>query len=198
MVACTLDLGVQRDQAANCGESGLGLLVVLVSVVLIVSANALTNDYGDLVVVRGVHAHRTVIVDYFKTGAGREVLLQMVVEIEGLAENVIEIVIVNVDLVANARPVEACRLGRDQSGHNNDYDQKYSGSANPWSRGSLPLRLLVLDQLDHAPQDQEYRPIVSEPHSQPRPQQLNQFPPPNPYANHHQRPPHRTRPSPPS
>ena len=81
MIAGGFRIGIDRDQPADRGDGGLGLGVVLVGVVLVVGANALADNHGDLVVIGGMNTDRAVSVDDLQAGARREILLEMVVEV---------------------------------------------------------------------------------------------------------------------
>src|ERR1700693_235776 len=70
-------LGIERHQAADGGEGGLGLVVVLVGVVLIVGTHALADDDRDFVVVGGVYADCAVSVEYFEAGSRGGILLEV-------------------------------------------------------------------------------------------------------------------------
>src|SRR4029077_12900636 len=100
MVTRALDLGVQRDQAADGGNCGLGLAVEFVGIALIASADALVDDYRNLVVVRSMDADRAVIIKHLEAGAGREVALEMVVEAIGLPEPALQLPVVHYHVCA--------------------------------------------------------------------------------------------------
>src|ERR1700730_19414311 len=124
MVARALDLGVQRDQAADDSNCGLGLAVEFVGIALIASADALVDNHRNLVVVRSMDADRAMIINYLEAGAGREVALQMVVEVIGFPEQILKILVVDSHVVANLAPVKTRRLSRDQPEENDNDDQK--------------------------------------------------------------------------
>src|SRR6202047_361621 len=169
MVARALDLGVQRHQAAECSNCGLGLAVEFVGVALIASADALVDDYRNLVVVRSMHADRAMIIKHLEAGAGGEVALEMAVEVIGFPKQILKILVVDSHVVANLAPVKTRRLSCDQPEENDDDDQKNSSSANAGRAGAFTLGCLILDQLDDAPEDQKQRPVMGKPQAQPRP-----------------------------
>jgi len=72
-------------------------------------------------------------------------------------------------LVSDFAPVEARCLGGDEPTDDDDYDEKDSSGTDAAWRKAIALRLLMLDQLDDSPQDQQQRPVVRKPRSQPRP-----------------------------
>src|SRR5205807_9670118 len=135
-----------RYQPADHGDRGLGLIVVLVSVVLILGAHTLAHDHGDLVVVGGVDADRTMRVDDLEVGSSGKVLLEMIVKVVGLAEDVGEVSVIEVELVMQARPIDALQLRRDEA---EDYDHDHQDNPSPPNSGgssTLALGSLVLDQ----------------------------------------------------
>src|ERR1019366_413905 len=116
----------------------------------------------DLVVIRGVNADRTASVDDFKASCRREGLLEMIVKVVALAEDAVEVAVVDVDVVANSGPVDAFQLGRNQT-KNDDHDhQENSARANPGGTSAFPLRALMFEQFDHAPENQQHRPVTGE------------------------------------
>ena len=86
MIARGFGLGVERDQAADGGNRGLGFAVVFVGVALAFAAHALADHHGDLVVVGGVHADCPVRVDDLQAGSGGEGLFEMIVKVVALPE----------------------------------------------------------------------------------------------------------------
>src|SRR5260370_39416202 len=144
MVARTLDFGVQRDQAADGGDCGLGLAVESVSIALIASADALVDDHRNLVVVRSMDADRAMIIKDLEAGAGREVALEVVVEAIGFPKQILKILVVDSHVVANLAPVKTRRLSCDQPEENDDDDQKNSSPANAWRPWAVPQGSLVL------------------------------------------------------
>ena len=94
IVARALGHGVERDQATNGCNLRLGLSVELVGLLLILGAYALADHDRDLVIVRGVDADGSVIVDHLEAGVGRKSLFEMIVEVEAFAEDAGEVAIV--------------------------------------------------------------------------------------------------------
>jgi hypothetical protein len=69
---------------------GFGLLVVFIGVTLAFGADALADHDCDFIVVGDADAHRAVIVVDAQAGdGGRNVLFEVVIEVVGLAEDVI-------------------------------------------------------------------------------------------------------------
>src|ERR1700730_19151164 len=169
MVARALDLGVQRDQAADASNCGLGLAVEFVGIALIARADALVDDHRDLVVVRSMDADRAMIIHYLEAGAGREVALEMVFEVIGFPKQILKILVVDSHVVANLAPVKTRRLSCDQPEENDDDDQKNSSGANAARACAFTQGRLILDQLDDAPEDQKQGPVMGKPQAQPRP-----------------------------
>ncbi len=93
---------------------------------------------------------------------GRDFLFEVIVEVEGLTEDVVEVIIVDVDVVAEFVPVDARGLGGHESAKNDDDDQKNSTGTDAARGHAVALGLLILDEFDDAPEDQEQRPVVSE------------------------------------
>ena len=60
-------------------------------------------------------------------------------------------------------------LGRDQAEDDDHDDQQNASGADAGRRDAFALRPLMLDQLDHTPQDQQRRPVVGEQVRQSRP-----------------------------
>ena len=85
VISRTIRFRVHRDQAADARDYRLGLIVVLVGIRLVLRANSLTDYHCDLVVVRGMHTDCTACVDDFQAGSRRKNLLQMIVEVVGVA-----------------------------------------------------------------------------------------------------------------
>src|SRR5260370_13692454 len=169
MVARALDLGVQRDQAADGGNCGLGLAVEFVGIALIASADALVDDHRNLVVVRSMDADRAMIIKDLEAGTGGEVAIEMVVEAIGFPKQILKILVVDSHVVANLAPVKMRRLSCDQAEENDDDDQKNSCGANAGRACTFTQGRLILDQLDDAPEDQKQRPVMGKPQAQPRP-----------------------------
>src|ERR1700730_6642515 len=113
MIPSRFSLGVNGNQSADRNDGGLGLVVVPIGVVLIVGSNALADDYGDLVVVGCMDTDCAVRVDDLESGSGGKILLEMIAEVVGLAENVSEVAVVKVELIAHAGPVHMLDLGCD-------------------------------------------------------------------------------------
>src|ERR1700733_10442939 len=86
----------------------------------------------------------------------------MVVEVIGLAEDIAEVVVVEVELVVQAGPVDVLDLSRDQAEDNNHDDQDHSSGADARGAIAFALRPLVLDQFDYAPNDEQRRPVIGE------------------------------------
>src|ERR1700694_369142 len=160
MISGGLGLGIDRNQATDRRNSGLGFMVILVGVVLIVGANALADHYRNLVIVGSVNADRPVRVNDLDAGARREVLLEMIVEVVAMTENVAEVAVVEVELVMQTGPVHVLDLGRDQSENHDHDDQDHAPSADSRGTITLALRALMLDQLDHSPDNQQRRPVI--------------------------------------
>src|ERR1700728_2288359 len=80
-----------------------------------------------------------------------------------------EVSAVDVHVVADLAPVETRGLGGDQYAADNDDDEKNSARADAAGGQPVALGLLVLDQLNDAPEDQQKGPVVSEPGSKARP-----------------------------
>ena len=172
VIAGGLSLGVERQQPSGGGDGRLGFRVVLVGVTLALGADALADSDGNFVVVGEADADRAVIVVDAQAGNGwRQILFEVVVEVEGLAEDVIQVVVVDVHVVADLAPVETRGLGGHESEDDDEDDEKDSSGADAARGHAIALRLLILDQLDHAPQDQQRRPVVSEQSSQAHPGQ---------------------------
>ncbi len=149
---------------------GLVFCVVFVGVALVFRAHALADGDGDFVIVGGADADRAVIVIDAQAGSGgRDVLFEVVVEVEGFAKDVVEVAVVDVHVVAELAPVEARGLGGDESADDDEDDQENSAGADAASGHAVALGLLVLDQLDDAPEDQQRGPVVSEQGSQAHP-----------------------------
>ena len=79
----------------------------------------------------------------------------------------VEVVIVKVEVVSHARPIDALQLRRNQAEHHDHHDEHNSAGANAGSSCALALRLHVLDDFDYAPQDQQHRPVAGEEVCQP-------------------------------
>ena len=110
---------------------GLRLLIVLIGVALVFRAHAFADYDCDFVVVGDADAHRAVLVIDAQAGdGGRYVLFEVIIEVVGLAEDVIKIAVVDVHVVADFAPVEARGLGGDESADHDDDDQKNSTRAN--------------------------------------------------------------------
>src|SRR5579862_714613 len=169
MVA-NLSLGVENHRVACESDLWFGLLVVFIGVILAFGAHALANYHGDLLVISDADVHRAVIVIDAKAGnRGRYGLFEMVVEIVGLAKNVVEVAAIDAHVVADLTPVKSRGLGGNESADDNDDDQKNPAGSDAARRQSIALGLLVLDQLEHSPQNQQQWPVVGEPGSQARP-----------------------------
>src|SRR5450432_2276955 len=167
MIPRALGHGVNRDQAADRRYRGLGLFVVLVGVILVIRAHALADDDGDLVVVGGMHAHRATRVNHFQAGSRGERLLQMIVEVVGLPEEVGEVAVVEIHLVAKSGPVHVIHLRRDQTKYDDHDGEEHSAGADAGSARAVALRSLMLEKFDHAPQNQQRRPVVGKQVRQP-------------------------------
>src|SRR5262249_40629893 len=113
-----------------------------------------------------MHAHGAMIVDNFEARVPWEVLLQMIVVVERIAKHVVEITVVDIDFIAQPAPVHAFELICDQAENDDHNDKQNSTSADPRGARALVARLLMLDDLDHAPQDQQYWPVTGEQVSQ--------------------------------
>ena len=163
MVASGVHFGIEGDQAADGGQGGLGLGIELVGSGLVIGADALAHRDSDLIVVGGVDADRAMIIHDLKAGPGGEVLLEMVVEVEGIAEDVVDVFVVDAHVVANLAPVESVGLGGHQAADHDDDNQQNAARADAARGGAFTLGLLILDQLDHAPEDQQKRPVMREP-----------------------------------
>jgi hypothetical protein len=162
VIAGTFGLRVQGDEPSDRGDRRLCLVVVLVGVVLVLRADPLANDHRDLVVFRRMDTHGTASVDNLQAGSRRKILLDVVVEVVVLPKDVREVAVIKIDLIADSRPVHALDLSRHQTRHHDHDDQENSSGADSAGANALALRLLVLDQLDQSPQDQQGRPIVRE------------------------------------
>src|SRR2546423_1357627 len=114
-----------------------------------------------------MNADRATSGNDFQTGPGREVLLEMIVEVVALSENVGEIAVIDVEIIANSRPVHPLHLSCDQAKHYDDHDQENSPRANAGSTSSLALGALVFQQFDDAPKNKQKRPVVGEQVRQP-------------------------------
>src|SRR6266849_3047303 len=100
MIAGGLGLGIQRQQPSSGGKGGLGLCVVFVGIVLAFGANVLADRDGNFLVVGEADPDGAVIVIDAQAGdCGREVLFEMVIKVVSLAEDVMEIVVIEVHVV---------------------------------------------------------------------------------------------------
>ena len=111
MISGCVGLRVHGNQPADGGNRRLGLAVVLVGILLIFSTHTLANNYGDPVVLGGMHAHGAVIVDDLQARASGEVLFDVIVKVVGFAKDIGEVAVVDVELVPKARPVHALQSG---------------------------------------------------------------------------------------
>src|SRR5208283_3922717 len=98
-------------------------------------------------------------------------LFEVVIEVMGFAEDVIEIAVVDVHVVADLAPVKARGLRRHEPAKDDDDDQKNPSGADTARWHPIPLGLLVFNQLQDPPQNQQQRPVVREQSPQARPGQ---------------------------
>ena len=131
-----------------------GAEVVLVGILLVVGAHTFAYYDLDLIVVAGSHVYRAVIVYHLEISAGRKCLAQFVVVIESFAEEV-EVAIVNIKFVAEGMPIHPVRLRGNQPGRDDENHQENSTHAYARRAHAFALCLLVLDQLDDAPNNQQ-------------------------------------------
>src|SRR5258708_37862875 len=121
MIAGGLGLRIQRQQSSSGGKGGLCLCVVFVGIVLAFGAHVLADRDRNFLVVGEADPDRAMIVIDTQAGAcGRKVLVEGVGEVISLAENIIEIVVIEVHVVAEFTPVEARGLGGDESADNDE------------------------------------------------------------------------------
>src|SRR5271157_4801309 len=173
MISRALDLGVERDQTADVGDGGPGFAVVL----------------------GGVDADRTAIVNDLQARPRGKTLLEVIAEVVSLPEDVGEVIIVEVHLVAQAGPVDALDLRRDQAEDHDHNDQEDAPRANARGASAFALRPHVLDQLDYAPEDQQRAPVIGKQMPHPGPRDHVQIAQQKDHAEHdqHQRAGKRTR-----
>ena len=104
VVAGRLGFGIEVQLPAGCGDGRIGLGIVFVGVALAFRADTFADGDGDLVVVRDGDVDRAVIVaDAQAVGAGRYALLEASVETIAFAEEVIEVFVVDVEVLAPGR-----------------------------------------------------------------------------------------------
>src|SRR5258706_2190194 len=165
-----LGFGFERQKSAGCGDRRLGLRVVLVGITLTFRADALADRDDDLFFVREADPDGAVFVIDTEAGrGGRQILFKVVVEVVSLTEDVIKIAVFKVHIVAEFAPVETRGLGGDETAHDDEDHEKNSASADAARGNAIALGLLIFDQLDHAPKNQQSGPVVREQRPQPHP-----------------------------
>ena len=82
---------------------------------------------------------------------GREGLLEVIVEIERVAEDVVEFSVVHVDFIAEPRPVHPFQLVGNKAEHNDHDNEQNSTRADSRGACAFTPRPLVLENLDHTP-----------------------------------------------
>src|SRR5579863_4081712 len=100
----------------------------------------------------------------------------MVIEVKAFVKNVVEVAVIDVHVVAQFVPVEARGLGGHESTHDDGDDKKHSSGTDAADGHAFALGLLVLDELDDAPEYEQSRPVVSEQSAQANPGEHVQVP----------------------
>ena len=161
MSASAFCVGVQRNIAIADRDLRFGAGVVFIGILLPVGANSLADYNLDLVVVRDVHIDRAVIVHHAEAAARWKRLCQLVVIVVRVSEQR-KVAVVDVDLIADGLPVHACGLRSDQPGHDQDNQQEHASGTDPGRPRAFALGLLIVEQLDDAPDDEQQRPKTRE------------------------------------
>src|SRR5262249_6558127 len=125
--------------------------------------NAFMNRDFNLVGIFGcVHRDRSAIVDDVQVRTCGKILLQaVVIAIAGAEER--EVIIIDVDTVADAAPVHGLRLLGSQAKDDQNNQKKNSAGADGARTFAFALCPLVFHQLNHAPDDDQQGAVVGEP-----------------------------------
>ena len=161
-VAGALGIGIQSYDVAVDRELGLGGGIIFVRVSLAVGIDPLVRGHVNLVIVRSGQVHRSAIAVDAQAAARRKVLLELVFVTVVVPEQG-DILVSQIDVVANLIPVKARSLGGRHSEHDQENQQQHSAGSDARGACSFSLRLLVLDQLDHAPENDQGGPVGPEP-----------------------------------
>ena len=170
VVSGSVVVACQGYNVAAGAKLGPGLGVPLIGVALAVSANCFVQGDFNLVRLARCNPDRPAIIRDAQAALGRERLFQAFVVTIGMAEER-QVAIIDLDVVAQPRPVQARRLGGGQAADDQHHQQDYASGADAARPETLALIALVLAQLDQAPQDDQGRPVLREDASQRAPVQ---------------------------
>src|SRR6476646_2876382 len=162
VVPGALRIRVQGDRVVSDIDLRFGTGIDPVGLILVVCVYALVRRHADLLVVRDGQVYGAVLIYDAQAGAGGEILLHLVVVREGVAEK-LKVIIAQIDVVAERIQIQAgCRCGRHAE-DNQKYQQQNATGSDSCRAHAFLLSLLVFEQLDHAPKNDESWPIGSEP-----------------------------------
>ena len=94
-------------------------------------------------------------------GARGKCLIQLIVESETFAAEKVGPVAVFVDTLKNAGVAHFVPFVCGQSGEHEENHQEHTACADPRRPRTSRFGLLILDELDHAPEDKENRPVLA-------------------------------------
>ena len=129
-VAGALGIGIQSYDVAVDRDLRLGGGIVFVRVSLAVRIDPLVRGHVNLVIVRSSHVHRAAITVDAQAAARRKVLLELVFVTVVVPEQS-DILVAQIDVVANLIPVEARSLGGRHSEHDQENQQQHTPGSDP-------------------------------------------------------------------
>src|SRR5450755_765306 len=163
VIARALRVCVDSNQVAADIDSGFGGEIVLIRALLVSRVQSLRDHDLNLVVVGIANNHISTIAGDVQIRRSWKRLRNLIAEsVTGPEEmHVLEKVVTRpVKMVAKRIPIETRSLSGGYAETNQHDQQKYPAYADAGISSSFMLSLLVLHQLNNAPQDEQHRPIM--------------------------------------